>query len=227
MNIIDIDKHLTLFFNGSHSLFLDGLAISATSTYVWLVFYISLLYVIIRSGDMKFIITTIVAIAFCIVLADQGASGICKPLVQRFRPSQDPSLLTYIDIVGGYRGGMYGFFSSHAANTFALATFLSIIIRWCPLTLHLYAWALLNCWTRIYLGVHYFGDLLVGAAYGAFVGFVVAYAYKKILGSSPAYRLESPGIISKGGFAIYDVRFIIIALMTTYLYICFCAFSLA
>ena len=224
-NLIEIDKNITLLLNGSHSLFVDGLAMNATSTYVWLAFYLSLLYVIIRrSGDMKFISLTVLAIVICIILADQGASGVCKPLVERFRPSQDPSFLMSVDIVGGYRGGMYGFFSSHAANTFALATFVSLLVKWKPLTFQLYIWALVNSWTRVYLGVHYFGDLLIGAVYGILVGLVLYCCYRKIvLTSQSGSRLDSSGLTTSSGFSTYDVRFIPLSLMVTYIYICFCA----
>lgn len=224
-NLIEIDKNITLLLNGGHSLFVDGLAMNATSTYVWLAFYLSLLYVIIRrSGDMKFISLTVLAIVICIILADQGASGVCKPLVGRFRPSQDPSFLMSVDIVSGYRGGMYGFFSSHAANTFALATFVSLLVKWKPLTLHLYIWAFINSWTRVYLGVHYFGDLLIGAVYGILVGLVIYFCYRKVVHTSQSgSRLDSSGLTTSSGFSTYDVRFIPLSLMATYIYICFCA----
>ena len=224
-NLIEIDKNITLILNGSHSLFADGLAMNATSTYIWLAFYLSLLYVIIRrSGDMKFISLTVLAIVLCIILADQGASSLSKPLVQRFRPSQDPSFLISVDVVNGYRGGMYGFFSSHAANTFALATFFSLVVKWKPLSFHLYIWALVNSWTRVYLGVHYFGDLLIGAMYGIIVGLVIYCCYKKVSFTSTSIsRLDSSGITTSSGFSTYDVRFIPLSLVVTYIYICFCA----
>lgn len=223
-NLIDIDKQLTLLLNGSGSLFLDGLAVTATSTLVWVALYLSLFYVIIRSGDMKFIALTVIAVVVCIVLADQGASGICKPLVQRFRPSQDPSLLLSVDIVGGYRGGMYGFFSSHAANTIAVATFFSLLTRCRPVTIHLYFWALLNCWTRVYLGVHYVGDLLVGIVYGTLMGCIVYFLYRKVIPApSVSIKPDSNGATTASGFALSDLRIIPLALILTYIYICFCA----
>jgi len=81
------------------------------------------------------------------------------------------------DVVAGYRGGYFGFFSSHAANTFSIATFLSLVFRNRNISLSLFAWAILNCWTRIYLGVHYFGDLLTGAVFGTLVAYLAFRVY--------------------------------------------------
>lgn len=68
-------------------------------------------------------------IALVITLADQIASGLCKPFFARFRPTQDPNIMYMVDIVNGYRGGRFGFISSHAANTFAISVFLSLLIK--------------------------------------------------------------------------------------------------
>ena len=116
---------------------------------------ILLFYLIIRNNDLPGIGGTPLALGLCILLADQMASTVFKPWVGRFRPTNDPSLMYAVDVVNGYRGGKFGFFSSHAANTMAIATFLSLLVRQKSLSLWLYSWALLNCWTRVYLGVHY------------------------------------------------------------------------
>ena len=144
-----IDQILTLWLNGSHSLYVDGIAWAATHTVTWIPTMIVLVYVIVRNNNLSGMATVILSLGLCILLADQVASTICKPLVARFRPTNDPFIMYSVDVVNAYRGGNYGFFSSHAANTTAVATFLSLIIRHRPLTWCVYSWALLNCWTRV------------------------------------------------------------------------------
>ena len=82
-----------------------------------------------------------------------------------------------IDIVNGYRGGIYGFTSSHAANTFGLAIFLSLVIKNWSLSIFLFIWAAINAYSRMYLGVHYPGDILFGTLTGLGVGILVYYLY--------------------------------------------------
>lgn len=81
-----------------------------------------------------------------------------------------------VHIVGGYRGGSYGFPSCHAANSFALASFLTLLFANRKLSLFIFAWAVLNSYSRVYLGVHYPGDLLVGAIIGTAAGLAMAFA---------------------------------------------------
>lgn len=172
-SILKLDTQLTLMCNGSDCAVLDQFALIATSTMTWIPIAVVLLYVLFKNNQWKNALIVVLGIAIAITLADQLASGICKPLVARLRPSQDPALANLIDIVGDYRGGRYGFFSSHAANTCAVATYLALLFKNRSLSLALYSWTLLNCWTRVYLGVHYVGDLLVGFVWGLLVGVIV------------------------------------------------------
>ena len=159
---IDFDKELLLKLNGGDSLWMDGFMWVATSTYIWIPLAVILAYVIFRNNRLKESLLILLALAVVITLADQIASGICKPFFERFRPTQDPDLMYNVDIVNGYRGGRYGFISSHAANTFAVAIFVSLLIKDKILSFILLIWALLNSYSRIYLGVHYCGDILFG-----------------------------------------------------------------
>lgn len=126
---IALDKKLLLNLNGSNSLFWDGFMWVATSTYIWIPTAIILLYIIIKNNKIQETLLTIAMIALVITLADQIASGVCKPYFHRFRPTQDPDIMYIVDIVNGYRGGRFGFISSHAANTFALTVFLSLLFK--------------------------------------------------------------------------------------------------
>lgn len=177
---IESDKSLLFQWNGSDSLFWDGFMWVATSTYIWIPLGVMLLYVIFKNNIVKEAFLIIIAFALVITLADQIASGICKPLFQRFRPTQDPEMMYLVDVVNNYRAGRYGFISSHAANTFGVAVFVSLLIRHKLLSIILFIWASLNAYSRIYLGVHYPGDILFGTLDGCLIGWGVYVLYKWI-----------------------------------------------
>lgn len=107
----------------------------------------------------------------------QVCATLIRPEVCRLRPSNPANPLSeMVHIVGGYRGGSYGFPSCHAANSFALASFLILLFANRKLSLFIFAWAVLNSYSRVYLGVHYPGDLLVGAIIGTAAGLAMAFA---------------------------------------------------
>ena len=218
-----IDQTLTLFLNGSQSLFLDGVAATATQTATWIPVAVVLLYVLIRNNDLRAVGTILLAIALSILLADQGASSVCKPLFGRLRPTHEPSIMYAIDVVNGYRGGKFGFISSHAANTFAVATLLTLLVRGRRLAIVLFGWALLNCWTRVYLGVHYVGDLMCGALWGTLVATGIYFAAKRLcptLTASNRHYTRHAGF-TPGGYQCATVELLELALLTTYFYILF------
>ena len=174
---IDFDQSLLLQLNGSDSLFWDGFMWVATSTTTWIPIAVALFYVIFKNNKIKEALLLIFLISLVITLADQIASGFCKPFFARFRPTRDPEIMYLVDVVNGCRGGQYGFISSHAANTFGLAVFLSLVVRSTSFTCTLFAWAALNAYSRIYLGVHYPGDILVGTLVGVSVGYLIYLLY--------------------------------------------------
>ncbi len=206
-----LDRALTLAINGSDSIFLDGIAMAATATVTWIPVAAVLLYVILKNNRPWEALLIVLGIALAITLADQVASSVCKPFFQRYRPSQDPEIMHLVDIVNGYRGGRYGFFSSHAANTFAVAVFVSLLTRHRGLSCALVSWAVLNCWTRLYLGVHYVGDVLAGTLWGIFAGWL---AYRLCLGLHSRFASAPP--LSQN-YADRDVRLLIYSLLLTYL----------
>ena len=218
-----IDQTLTLFLNGSQSLFLDGVAATATQTATWIPVAVVLLYVLIRNNDLRAVGTILLTIALSILLADQGASSVCKPLFGRLRPTHEPSIMYAIDVVNGYRGGKFGFISSHAANTFAVATLLTLLVRGRRIAIVLFGWALLNCWTRVYLGVHYVGDLACGAMWGTLVATSIYFAAKRLcptLTASNRHYARHAGF-TPGGYQCATVELLELALLTTYFYILF------
>lgn len=165
------DTQIFLFFNGMHNVFWDYFMMIYSDRFVWIPFYASFLFVMIKNFPAKVVLTTLVTIALIIVFCDQTASGLLKPLVGRMRPSNlDNPLSPMVHVVEGYRGGRYGFPSSHAANSWGMAFFAMYLVRRGKLTIFLSLWALITCYSRMYLGVHYFGDILVGT----FIGFLYA-----------------------------------------------------
>lgn len=176
--IIDIDKQLLLLLNGSESLFLDSMVATLTNAWTWVPLYISLLIVVIKNSDSTLKVLLVLASAgLCVLFAGAVDDTIVKPLVGRWRPTRDPQIGLLVDIVDGYRGGDYGFFSAHASNTFSIAVFFCWLVRNRLLSVALVLWSLLNCWTRLYLGVHFPGDILVGLCWGALVGTGVYHLY--------------------------------------------------
>ncbi len=213
---IAADKELLLNLNGSQSLFWDGFMWVATSTIVWVPVAAMLLYIIIKNNKIQEALLTIVMIALVITLADQIASGLCKPFFARFRPTQDPNIMYMVDIVNGYRGGRFGFISSHAANTFAISVFLSLLIKRKSLTFMLLFWAVLNSYSRIYLGVHYPGDILFGMLWGLLVGLSTYMACAYILRRMSPDRNFISTQYTSTGYAVADLDIFQSVLYLTY-----------
>ena len=177
--IIDFDKQLLLLLNGSESLFLDSLVVTLTNAWTWVPLYISLLVVVIKNSESALKVLLIMGSAgLCVLFAGTIDDTIVKPLVGRWRPTRDPEIGLLVDIVDGYRGGNYGFFSAHAANTFSIAIFFCWLIRSRLLSIALVLWSFTNCWTRLYLGVHFPGDILVGLCWVALVGTGMYFLYR-------------------------------------------------
>lgn len=176
--IIHYDKQLLLLLNGSDSVFLDWMVMTLTNALTWIPLYLSLFYVVIKANrNVREVLIILLASGLCVLLAGTIDDEIVKPLVARWRPGHDPEIGHLVDTVNGYRGGRYGFFSAHASNTFSLAVFFSLLMRQRLLTIGLVSWSLVNCWTRMYLGVHFPGDITVGLIWGGLMGWLVYRIY--------------------------------------------------
>jgi len=174
--LINLDTDIFLFFNGMHCEFIDRAMKLSSDRFVWVPLYVALLVALVRSfGWTKALLIAATAVV-AVAAADQLCATIIRPEVQRLRPANpDNPLSALVHVVDNYRGGSYGFPSCHAANTFALVGLMLPLMRNVRFGIVMIVWALLNCYSRIHLGVHYPGDLLVGAVIGCTIGLVCYY----------------------------------------------------
>jgi undecaprenyl-diphosphatase len=168
----------TEFFIAMHSVahcaFADRFMMAFTGRFIWIPVYVAMAWFLLRAYGVKKALMCLVAVGVAVTLSDQICATLIRPMVERLRPANlDNPISVYVQVVNGYRGGSYGFPSCHAANTFALATFMTLLTRNTRISVFVYVWALINCYTRLYLGVHYPGDLLVGATVGSLISVVV------------------------------------------------------
>lgn len=217
--IIDFDKQLLLLLNGSESLFLDSVVLTLTNAWTWVPLYISLLIVVIKNSESTLKILLILASAgLCVLFTGAVDDTIVKPLVGRWRPTRDPEIGLLVDIVDGYRGGDYGFFSAHASNTFSIAIFFCWLVRSRLLSVALVLWSLTNCWTRLYLGVHFPGDILVGLCWGGLVGTGVYFLYRYCVAKWAWTTAYTSQAYTKTGFIREDADMPVCVLMFTLIY---------
>ena len=176
-----LDQQLLLAINRAHSPLLDAVMVFASNRLVWFPFYALLVGWLIYHFRRRALLLLPLVIS-AVGLADSITSRLFKPFFGRPRPCHDGRLVGLLHLPDGC-GGMFGFLSSHAANSMALAVFLAVVLpegRFRGLKIGTFVWCLLLSYSRMYLGAHYPTDVLGGAAVGAFVGWLAAVAYQHL-----------------------------------------------
>ena len=214
-----IDQQLLFWLNGSDSLFTDGVMTTLTTGTTWIPLYIALFYLVLKNNEtMAQVLLTIGCAAACVLVTAGITNLVIKPLVARPRPCDDPLIKYAVDVVSGVSAGNYSFFSAHAANTSALVMFLALLIRNKLFIVTMIIWSLLNCYTRLYLGVHYPSDILCGLLFGSLMGFIAYVIYLKIyLKISPQFHYVSSHY-SSTGYALDDIDVVVCVMVLTVLY---------
>ena len=171
-----LDRALFLFFNGLHSPVWDQIMYWVSGKYSWLPLYILIAGYLVYRFRWKSIIIILLVVVL-ITMSDWTSVHLFKNVFQRPRPCHNPDISHLVHLVNNHCGGKYGFVSSHAANVFAVVGYTVPIIRNRYYTIGIILWAILVSYSRIYLGVHYPGDVLGGAVLGVLVGFFVYWIY--------------------------------------------------
>lgn len=172
----NIDTDLFLFLNGIHSDFFDSLMWWISNKYIWIPLYAILLYLLIKKYGKKSVLP-VVTIILLIIITDQLSVSLFKNMFQRFRPTHNLDISGLVHTVNNYKGGLFGFISSHAANSYGIAVLLSLFLKNKSFTIVLLSWATVVSYSRIYLGVHYPSDIVCGGLFGIIIAFILCKLY--------------------------------------------------
>ncbi len=176
--MIELDQKIFLFLNSHHSPFFDSVMWFISMKTVWIPLYLAMIWLIFRKyGKRAWIPLMLVPV---LVLIDDRGSSFLKNIIGRPRPCHEPALAGMVHTVKGYCGGMFGFISGHAANSFGIATYTSLLLRKGWYSWSIFIWAAAVSYSRIYLGVHYPGDIIGGAVLGLLAGIGLAWTAGKL-----------------------------------------------
>lgn len=182
-----LDKELIILLNFDGGKWMDNFWYLLTWRFLWLPMAVVVLITLFNLCPGSFFHKSLFVLSclLMVLVLDQVSSGIIKPLVCRLRPSHDPSICGMLHYVNGYHGGQYGFVSGHATNNVGIITWLYLIYKNKLAKICFVLYAVFICYTRIYLGVHYLGDILCGSL----LGFTIAYLSFKLV--SKRFKVSS------------------------------------
>lgn len=188
--IQEADQALFLFLNGLHTPYWDHFMWIVSAKLTWVPLYAALLYVLCRNFKLRMTFFIVIVLALLIAFSDQICASVIRPLAERLRPSNpDNPLSGFVHILHNKRGGKYGFPSCHASNSFALTFFIMRLFKQSRTTVFLLCWASLNAYSRVYLGVHYPGDLFAGMFVGLCGAETVYFLFRHTLRSKRCISL--------------------------------------
>jgi undecaprenyl-diphosphatase len=177
----NLDKNVFLAINGLHNGFLDFVMYWLSDKLIWIPLYLYFLWLIYRQYKKKVLWILLFALVM-ILVSDQSSVHFFKNVFHRLRPCHDPALQGMVHLVKSKCGGDYSFISSHACNSFAIAVFMIQVIgrKYRYFSGFVLIWAAMICYSRVYLGVHFPGDVIVGAAWGALLGWAFGYRARQV-----------------------------------------------
>ncbi len=170
--LVAIDTQLFLFLNGLHTPFLDPIMVFFSGKITWLPLYLIIIFFMYKQFGWR-LLWPLLGVALIVVLADQTSVHLFKNVFERLRPCHNPDIKEMVHLAASRCGGKFGFVSSHAANTFGVATFLALLFKRRWFTVSIILWAAIVSYSRVYLGVHYPGDVLAGGLLGYICGLAV------------------------------------------------------